>query len=67
LLKTRLTKKKQPRLKIRSPQQDAEDLPVPVRANLMVVDAEDVEPGDIIGQDSARNNQDQDITGGCRV
>ena len=57
--------KKQPRLEIRSASNKMlKTYQMPVRANLMVVDAEDVEPGDIIAKIPRETTKTKDITGG---
>src|SRR5258706_5179238 len=57
--------KKQPRLEIRSAgNKMLKTYQMPVRANLMVVDAEDVEPGDIIAKIPRETTKTKDITGG---
>src|SRR6185295_7776894 len=57
--------KKQPRLEIRSGSNKMlKTYQMPVRANLMVVDAEDVEPGDIIAKIPRETTKTKDITGG---
>ena len=57
--------KKQPRLEIRSASNKMlKTYQMPVRANLMVVDAENVEPGDIIAKIPRETTKTKDITGG---
>ncbi len=57
--------KKQPRLEIRSASNKMlKTYQMPVRANLMVVDGEDVEPGDIIAKIPRETTKTKDITGG---
>jgi DNA-directed RNA polymerase subunit beta' len=57
--------KKQPRLEIRSASNKMlKTYQMPVRANLMVVDTEDVEPGDIIAKIPRETTKTKDITGG---
>jgi DNA-directed RNA polymerase subunit beta' len=57
--------KKQPRLEVRSAgNKILKTYQMPVRANLMVVDAEDVEPGDIIAKIPRETTKTKDITGG---
>jgi DNA-directed RNA polymerase subunit beta' len=57
--------KKQPRLEIRSAANKLlKTYQMPVRANLMVTDAEDVEPGDIIAKIPRETTKTKDITGG---
>jgi DNA-directed RNA polymerase subunit beta' len=57
--------KKQPRLEIRSASNKMlKTYQMPVRANLMVVDTENVEPGDIIAKIPRETTKTKDITGG---
>ena len=57
--------KKQPRLEVRSASNKMlKTYQMPVRANLMVVDAENVEPGDIIAKIPRETTKTKDITGG---
>src|SRR5256714_3438701 len=57
--------KKQPRLEVRNPSNKLlKTYQMPVRANLMVVDGEDVEPGDIIAKIPRETTKTKDITGG---
>jgi DNA-directed RNA polymerase subunit beta' len=57
--------KKQPRLEVRSAGNKVlKTYQMPVRANLMVVDGEDVEPGDIIAKIPRETTKTKDITGG---
>lgn len=56
--------KKQPRLEIRSGHKVLKTYQMPVRANLMVNDAEEVEPGDIIAKIPRETTKTKDITGG---
>src|SRR5438874_9034135 len=57
--------KKQPRLEIRNASNKVlKTYQMPVRANLMVVDGEDVEPGDIIAKIPRETTKTKDITGG---
>ncbi len=57
--------KKQPRLEVRSPSNKVlKTYQMPVRANLMVGDGEDVEPGDIIAKIPRETTKTKDITGG---
>jgi DNA-directed RNA polymerase subunit beta' len=57
--------KKQPRLEIRSATNKVlKTYQMPVRANLMVTDGEDVEPGDIIAKIPRETTKTKDITGG---
>ncbi len=57
--------KKQPRLEIRNASNKMlKTYQMPVRANLMVVDGEDVEPGDIIAKIPRETTKTKDITGG---
>ncbi len=57
--------KKQPRLEIRSAaNKTLKTYQMPVRANLMVVDGEPVEPGDIIAKIPRETTKTKDITGG---
>ena len=57
--------KKQPRLEVRSAgNKILKTYQMPVRANLMVVDSEDVEPGDIIAKIPRETTKTKDITGG---
>ena len=57
--------KKQPRLEIRNASNKMlKTYQMPVRANLMVVDGENVEPGDIIAKIPRETTKTKDITGG---
>src|ERR1041384_7404560 len=57
--------KKQPRLEIRSASNKVlKTYQMPVRANLMVQDGEEVEPGDIIAKIPRETTKTKDITGG---
>ncbi|HEX8843150.1 MAG TPA: DNA-directed RNA polymerase subunit beta' [Pyrinomonadaceae bacterium] len=57
--------KKQPRLEIRSASNKVlKTYQMPVRANLMVTDGEEVEPGDIIAKIPRETTKTKDITGG---
>ena len=57
--------KKQPRLEIRSTGNKVlKTYQMPVRANLMVTDGEEVEPGDIIAKIPRETTKTKDITGG---
>ena len=57
--------KKQPRLEIRSASNKVlKTYQMPVRANLMVADGENVEPGDIIAKIPRETTKTKDITGG---
>ncbi len=57
--------KKQPRLEIRNASNKVlKTYQMPVRANLMVTDGEDVEPGDIIAKIPRETTKTKDITGG---
>ncbi|HEX5875934.1 MAG TPA: DNA-directed RNA polymerase subunit beta' [Pyrinomonadaceae bacterium] len=57
--------KKQPRLEIRSGSNKVlKTYQMPVRANLMVSDGEEVEPGDIIAKIPRETTKTKDITGG---
>ena len=57
--------KKQPRLEIRSSSNKVlKTYQMPVRANLMVNDGEDVEPGDVIAKIPRETTKTKDITGG---
>src|SRR6266540_2772017 len=57
--------KKQPRLEVRSAGNKVlKTYQMPVRANLMVVDGENVEPGDIIAKIPRETTKTKDITGG---
>ncbi|MEK6283326.1 MAG: DNA-directed RNA polymerase subunit beta' [Acidobacteriota bacterium] len=57
--------KKQPRMEIRSAGNKVlKTYQMPVRANLMVADAENVEPGDIIAKIPRETTKTKDITGG---
>jgi DNA-directed RNA polymerase subunit beta' len=57
--------KKQPRLEIRSGSNKVlKTYQMPVRANLMVTDGEEVEPGDIIAKIPRETTKTKDITGG---
>jgi DNA-directed RNA polymerase subunit beta' len=57
--------KKQPRLEIRSASHKVlKTYQMPVRANLMVTDGDEVEPGDIIAKIPRETTKTKDITGG---
>jgi DNA-directed RNA polymerase subunit beta' len=57
--------KKQPRLEVRNASNKLlKTYQMPVRANLMVVDGEEVEPGDIIAKIPRETTKTKDITGG---
>ncbi len=57
--------KKQPRMEIRNASNKAlKTYQMPVRANLMVTDGEEVEPGDIIAKIPRETTKTKDITGG---
>jgi DNA-directed RNA polymerase subunit beta' len=57
--------KKQPRMEIRNASNKVlKTYQMPVRANLMVVDGEEVEPGDIIAKIPRETTKTKDITGG---
>ncbi len=56
--------KRQPRLEIRSGTKVLKTYQMPVRANLMVHDADVVEPGDIIAKIPRETTKTKDITGG---
>ncbi|HYJ88352.1 MAG TPA: DNA-directed RNA polymerase subunit beta', partial [Pyrinomonadaceae bacterium] len=57
--------KKQPRMEIRSGSNKVlKTYQMPVRANLMVADTENVEPGDIIAKIPRETTKTKDITGG---
>ncbi len=56
--------KKQPRLEIRSGNRVLKVYQMPVRANLMVGDGEQVEPGDVIAKIPRETTKTKDITGG---
>ncbi len=57
--------KKQPRLEIRNASNKVlKTYQMPVRANLMVNDAEEVEPGDVIAKIPRETTKTKDITGG---
>ncbi|MDQ5846487.1 MAG: DNA-directed RNA polymerase subunit beta', partial [Acidobacteriota bacterium] len=57
--------KKQPRLEVRSASNKVlKTYQMPVRANLMVSDGENVEPGDIIAKIPRETTKTKDITGG---
>src|SRR3982075_559046 len=57
--------KKQPRLEVRNASNKLlKTYQMPVRANLMVVDGETVEPGDIIAKIPRETTKTKDITGG---
>jgi DNA-directed RNA polymerase subunit beta' len=56
--------KKQPRLEIRSGNKVLKTYQMPVRANLMVTDGEELEPGDIIAKIPRETTKTKDITGG---
>ncbi len=56
--------KRQPRLEIRSGHRVLKTYQMPVRANLMVNDGDEVEPGDIIAKIPRETTKTKDITGG---
>jgi DNA-directed RNA polymerase subunit beta' len=56
--------KKQPRLEIRSGSRVLKVYQMPVRANLMIGDGEQVEPGDVIAKIPRETTKTKDITGG---
>src|SRR2546422_5495892 len=56
--------KKQPRLEIRTGNKVLKVYQMPVRANLMVGDGEQVEPGDVIAKIPRETTKTKDITGG---
>src|SRR5881275_1907725 len=56
--------KKQPRMEIRSGSRVLKVYQMPVRANLMVGDGEQVEPGDVIAKIPRETTKTKDITGG---
>lgn len=56
--------KKQPRLEIRGGTKILKTYQMPVRANLMVTDGDEVEPGDIIAKIPRETTKTKDITGG---
>jgi DNA-directed RNA polymerase subunit beta' len=56
--------KKQPRLEIRHGNKVLKTYQMPVRANLMVTDGEELEPGDIIAKIPRETTKTKDITGG---
>jgi DNA-directed RNA polymerase subunit beta' len=56
--------KKQPRMEIRTGNRVLKVYQMPVRANLMVGDSEQVEPGDIIAKIPRETTKTKDITGG---
>ncbi len=56
--------KKQPRLEIRAGTKVLKTYQMPVRANLMVGDGDEVEPGDIIAKIPRETTKTKDITGG---
>jgi DNA-directed RNA polymerase subunit beta' len=56
--------KRQPRLEIRSGNKVLKTYQMPVRANLMVHDADPVEPGDVIAKIPRETTKTKDITGG---
>ncbi|MGH9902859.1 MAG: DNA-directed RNA polymerase subunit beta', partial [Pyrinomonadaceae bacterium] len=56
--------KKQPRLEIRGGTKVLKTYQMPVRANLMVGDGDEVEPGDIIAKIPRETTKTKDITGG---
>ncbi|MEJ7712873.1 MAG: hypothetical protein WKF84_24280 [Pyrinomonadaceae bacterium] len=56
--------KKQPRLEIRSGSKVLKTYQMPVRANLMVTDGDEAEPGDIIAKIPRETTKTKDITGG---
>ncbi len=56
--------KRQPRLEIRSGNKVLKTYQMPVRANLMVHDADEVAPGDVIAKIPRETTKTKDITGG---
>src|ERR1700716_227615 len=65
VLKDSPDEKKQPRMEIRNASNKIlKTYQMPVRANLMVVDGETVEPGDIIAKIPRETTKTKDITGG---
>ncbi len=56
--------KKQPRLEIRAGTKVLKTYQMPVRANLMVSDGDEVEPGDIVAKIPRETTKTKDITGG---
>jgi DNA-directed RNA polymerase subunit beta' len=56
--------KRQPRLEVRSGTKVLKTYQMPVRANLMVHDADVVEPGDVIAKIPRETTKTKDITGG---
>jgi len=56
--------KKQPRLEIRGGTKVLKTYQMPVRANLMVSDGDEVEPGDIVAKIPRETTKTKDITGG---
>src|SRR5918911_1713324 len=56
--------KKQPRLEIRSGSKVLKTYQMPVRANLMVHDGDEVAPGDVIAKIPRESTKTKDITGG---
>src|SRR5438132_2673188 len=56
--------KKQPRLEIRTGSRVLKVYQMPVRANLMIGDGEQVEPGDVIAKIPRETTKTKDITGG---
>jgi DNA-directed RNA polymerase subunit beta' len=64
VVKDSTDEKKQPRLEIRTGNKVLKTYQMPVRANLMVVDAEEVEPGDVIAKIPRETTKTKDITGG---
>ncbi len=56
--------KKQPRLEIRNGTKVLKTYQMPVRANLMVSDGDEVQPGDVIAKIPRETTKTKDITGG---
>ncbi len=56
--------KKQPRMEIRGGTKVLKTYQMPVRANLMVSDADEVQPGDVIAKIPRETTKTKDITGG---
>ena len=56
--------KRQPRLEVRSGNKVLKTYQMPVRANLMVHDGDEVEPGDVIAKIPRETTKTKDITGG---
>ena len=56
--------KRQPRLEIRDGNKVLKTYQMPVRANLMVRDGDEVEPGDVIAKIPRETTKTKDITGG---